>query len=122
MSPVLVLQGDEFIHVTGSVFDSLLYEICLEAKSQKGCVLTPRKINMEPKNHPFEKEKHLNLTSIMVFQRFQGVSEVAACLTTMRYQKKNRTAEKTDATLESSVLAEFHIVLLDHQVCHRQHH
>jgi len=80
------------------------------------------KTNMEPENHPFEKENHLNLTSIMMFQCFQGVSEVAACLTTMRYPKKNRTAEKTDATSENSVLAEFHIVLLDHQVCHRQHH
>ena len=35
----------------------------------------PLKINMEPKNHPFEKETHLNQTSILGFQIFifQGV-------------------------------------------------
>ena len=44
---------------------------------------TPRKINMEPKNHPIEKEHHLNRTSIFVFQPFifQGVSKSASPFT-----------------------------------------
>ena len=28
---------------------------------------TPQKINIEPENHPFEKEHHLNQTSILGF-------------------------------------------------------
>ena len=41
---------------------------------------TPRKINMEPKHHPFRKENHLNQTIILRFQPliFQGVPTEAA--------------------------------------------
>ena len=37
--------------------------------------VTPWKINMEPKNHLFEKENHLNQTSMIMFQPliFRGV-------------------------------------------------
>ena len=37
---------------------------------------TPKKINMEPENHPIEKENHLPSTSMIVFQPliFQGVA------------------------------------------------
>ena len=66
--------------------ESLVYEIRLEAKSQKGCLLIWG--SRIPQVHTYH--------------------EIAT--------------QKTDAQRESSVLAEFHIVLLDHQVCHRQHH
>ena len=36
--------------------------------------------------------------------------------------KKKQNCREDRCNLRNSVLAEFHIVLLDHQVCHRQHH
>ena len=38
-------------------------------------ISTPKKTNMEPENHPFEKEKHLNQTFILGFHaNFRGCS------------------------------------------------
>ena len=52
---------------------------------------TPWKINMEPKNHLFEKEYHLNQTSIIMFKMliFGGVSKNSGTPKWMVYKGKS---------------------------------
>ena len=57
-----------------------IFTITFRGENTKGLkihhLVTPQKINMEPKNHPIEKENHLNQTIIFRFKLliFQGVS------------------------------------------------
>ena len=49
----------------------IIFTITFRGENTKGLkihhLVTPRKINMEPKNHPIEKENHLNQTIIFRF-------------------------------------------------------
>ena len=58
----------------------------------------PLKINMEPTNHPIEKENHLNQTTIFGFNMltFQGVSQIKLhkrCLARNKWSEVSRISK-----------------------------
>ena len=73
----MALDAKMFWKKSEKTYLSQVLHLKISAKENR---YTPGKINMEPKNHPFRKENHLNQTIILRFQPliFQGVPTEAA--------------------------------------------